>query len=208
MVISKVRIDDYPAGVRPILPDHNLKFDIVLQEFEKRSIYYVLGIVPNLINNEDLSYLKTLKYMVPGLHGWDHNYYNWTGSNTTEDISISEMKEGLKRLKALDKPVEHYIPPFNHFEDNTIDNLISCGIKYIHTGSDWNITRDDVTFITPKRYFYGRCYDILPFINILTEDDWICLHLTWQYDAILEKKSVLPYLLDLILEKTNDLSLR
>ena len=54
------RIDDYPTGIKPVIPNRFAEFDKVLSEFEKRKLKYLLGVVHIII----LILVLVIKYIV------------------------------------------------------------------------------------------------------------------------------------------------
>jgi hypothetical protein len=72
-----IRIDDFPTGIRPILPSL-LPLIEILQEFERRNLPFVLGVVPallKLVDESTLTALKQIKGMTPAVHGYTHSYF-------------------------------------------------------------------------------------------------------------------------------------
>tara|TARA_R110002074_G_scaffold75089_2_gene171834 strand:- start:130 stop:753 length:624 start_codon:yes stop_codon:yes gene_type:complete len=203
-----VRIDDYPTGIKPVIPNRFVEFDKVLSEFESRGLYYLLGVVPYLINEEDIDYLKTLDHAVIALHGYDHNYYTFTELNREEfkgwntQSIIAKLKYGLETA-LKDFNINAYIPPFNNFSQNLIDALIELNFDTITTGvNPPNFDYKTLNVMTPKHAFYGTSTEIINNINISTFNktkDHIALHLTWEIRERSEQKEwQLPSLLDII----------
>ena len=199
MKYPHIRIDDWPTGVRPILSDHIKILSRILNEFEKRKLEYVLGVVPDLIDILDIQYLKTLKYCHIAMHGFDHNYYEWNGSNNFEHPTKDELEKGLSILKNIGI-VEHYIPPFNNIDSNTLSCLIDLGIKYVHSCRG---VEGKIEGIMPTPKFYGRSTKLIHYIQEFTKDDIITFHITWENDklSIFDNKWKLPELLDKIKNK-------
>jgi len=132
-----IRIDDFPTGTRPLLPDPGVLLD-VLWEFERRELPYVLGLVPALLPRIDRLYieeLKALKYMTPAMHGYDHRYDEMSArllragdpynvrtiterfdefEHTAEADILARLMKGRELLQHIfGHPVACYIPPCN-----------------------------------------------------------------------------------------------
>lgn len=185
------RIDDYPTGVKPIIENRFKKFSIVLDEFESRHIQYILGVVPALIDEDDIEYLLSLKYASIALHGYDHNFYSFNERYDNRDefkdtitVEIYEkLRQGLEILK--DFTIDTYIPPFNRFEQKLVDAIVQLGIKRITTGVNPNTNIDyrGLDVLTPKDIFYGRSTNIIDYMRYFDPNvDHIALHLTWEVD--------------------------
>ena len=199
------RIDDYPTGIKPVIPNRFDEFDKVLLEFEKRKLKYLLGVVPYLINEEDVDYLKKLNYAVIALHGYDHNFHTFTESNREEfkgwntQSIIAKLKYGLD-TSLKDFTIDSYIPPFNNFSQNLIDALVELNFNTITTGVNAPMfDYKTLKVMTPKPQFYGTSTEIINHLNSFDKDnDHIALHLTWE---ISERKNlkedwVLPAILE------------
>lgn len=204
------RIDDYPTGVRPIMNDRFTKFDIVLQEFEQRDIPYLLGVVPALINEDDIEYLKSLKNLNVALHGYDHHFFCFNEYNREEFKGCSthhiytQLLAGLKILQDFD--ISTYIPPFNRYSQNLVDALIDANIETITTGVNPSVDIDhkSLNVLTPRMEFYGRSTEIINHMHLFDIDnDHIALHLTWEFDEYmkLSDKWLMPKLLDIYNDK-------
>lgn len=181
------RIDDYPTGIKPVIPNRFAEFDKVLLEFEKRQLKYLLGVVPYLINEEDIDYLKSLKCAVIALHGYDHNFHTFTEANreefkgwNTESI-IAKLKYGLE-TSLKDFIVDSYIPPFNNFSQNLVDALVELNFNTITTGIHApKFDYKTLKVMTPKPQFYGTSTEIINRLHSFDKDnDHIALHLTWE----------------------------
>jgi len=208
-----LRVDDYPTGVRPILPDHVEKFGPILDEFEKRGMPYVLGIVPTLCDRKDWVYLKSLKSMLPACHGYDHMYpvyskllkddpYNKKGlaGGASEFHGLSQMvteklvSSGLYLMRAsLEREVTRFIPPFNSMNPFLEEALIKHGVDTLlcegaHTSK--------IPCVSSYPYYirssdYQKCPGI-------ANAACVTLHLTWEWDLLREGTSKLSEFLDFI----------
>ena len=204
------RIDDYPTGVKPIINNRFIKFSKVLSLFEERGLKYLLGVVPALINEEDISFIKSLEFCEVALHGFDHNFHTFSEGNreefkgwAKEDIR-EKLKEGLNILK--DFQIRCYVPPFNIFNQELVDAVNDLAITSITSGCDKpELDFHNLDVITPKRMFYSKSTQILgcmEFFNANT--DHLSLHLTWEIEELnrLKEHWALPKVLDILLEKT------
>jgi len=200
------RIDDYPTGVKPVIPNRFTEFNKVLVEFEKRELSYLLGVVPYLIDQEDIDYLKTLKHAVVALHGYDHNYHTFTELNREEfkgwntQSIVAKLKHGLD-TSLKDFSIDAYIPPFNNFSQNLIDALIELNFNTITTGVNPPIfDYKTLSVMTPKHAFYGTSTEIIDHMTTFDKTkDHIALHLTWEITEYNEQKEwQLPKILDIV----------
>lgn len=184
------RIDDYPTGVKKIIDNRLILFDIVLSEFEKRQIKYVIGVVPKLVDKDDIFYLKTLKYAEIAVHGYDHNYFVWNGQNNNEffnqpkDTISLKIDESIQLLK--DFKIDWFIPPFNKNTQNLVDVLEEKNIKNITIGPEYfyqeggNVNFKNLNVHSPQ--YYGKSSSMINEINFNNIEGQICFHLTWEID--------------------------
>ena len=185
-----IRIDDYPTGVKPILSNKFNQFRKVLQLFEDADIYYHLGVVPKLIDKEDIKFLNSLTHCIVCMHGVHHNFYTWSKLNEDReefrgksvDEIVELLKEGQEILKdTMMSPL--YIPTFNQINQNLVEALIRCNFRSITTGvNPPNVDYKDLLVYTPKDIFYGTSSYIYDNINDFKMDDHIGLHLTWEVE--------------------------
>ena len=211
-----IRIDDYPTGIRPILPDLEPLHDI-LKQFEARALPYHLGIVPAILSNEMLDALRSFRFMIPAQHGFDHRYphysalltrkrdpYNERGtvggfnefswqSTATIERKLGEGKALLERELGL--PVDVYIPPCNRCNRRTAHALEALGFRLC-------LSEKPVPgrFVPGLRSdFYGRTAEL----NSATIPEVLGLHVTWEWDLQRNGDTVsLPGLLDRIVDET------
>ena len=122
------RIDDYPTGIKPVIPNRFAEFDKVLSEFEKRKLKYLLGVVPYLINEEDVDYLKNLKYAVVALHGYDHNFHTFTELNREEFKGWNKSLVNIQQYDDFPSETKIYIE-FLTQKLNVPISIISVGPK-------------------------------------------------------------------------------
>lgn len=197
-----VRIDDFPTGVRPIPDDLSIYFKI-LDEFEKRGIYFYLGIVPETfrkyVNEADKNKLRGYKFLIPCQHGFTHRY----GENSMKIIESGDLRnkntvgtfnefEGMSRLevktaiskgrhyleKYFCRTVTHYIPVCNIIDNMLVQALTELNFGYIFT-QPYSPKVDHLQPIISK--FNKRISDLDNSIN-----GCISLHIPWEHDFILE----------------------
>ncbi len=209
-----LRIDDYPTGIRPILPDLTPLHD-VLRKVEARGLQYHLGIVPALLNREMLGFLNSLEYMVPAAHGYDHAYpkyaplleaagdpYNQRTVGVFNEFKgqpyariLSRLSEGRKILEdELGRAVEGYIPPCNKAGRRTARALMEAGYRYYL--SDKRIPGCRLPWF--RTDFCGRSagYDFTK------QPDIVTLHATWEWDLVRQGETgALDRLLDHLAER-------
>jgi hypothetical protein len=211
-----IRIDDYPSGVRPILPDM-APLDGILEQFEERGIPYHLGIVPAILNDDMIETLQNLRWMIPAQHGFDHCYPRYSALLIQESDPYNErgtigafnefswqrpgtIERKLRQGKALleeklGRSVEEYIPPCNRCNRATARALRSLGFRLCLSEK-----RVPGRFLPGLRSdFYGRSTELenRPIPEV------IGLHVTWEWDLQRNGNTLaLPKLLDRIVAET------
>jgi hypothetical protein len=205
-----IRIDDYPTGIRPILPRHITELNRVLSEFEKAKIHYYLGIVPALCQKEDWRYLNSLKYMIPACHGYDHLYFKYHktlienndwynkagiggGDNEFKDLNYKQTfkktTDSIKILREnLNRAVYTFIPPFNRINKYLEDTLISNKITLV-LGEIPSFKR---IYTISSGKFYGRTNE--PILQDFKNARCITLHTTWEWDIIYKGNSLKEFI--------------
>ena len=198
-----IRIDDFPTGIRPIMNDIEPLYNI-LDEFETRKIFYILGIVPSLLTKDMICRLQKFKYMIPACHGYNHKYdilsqtliahndlYNdftcMTQFNEFENKSKNDIRTELNKAKDILSELSStfiYIPPCNLLDNNTLEVLEELDCKYILGETD--IISNNIPIV--KSNFYGRINQLNE--NIDYKENVITLHVTWEYDELLRKKTI------------------
>ena len=163
-----------------------------------------------MITDRDVQYLKQLKHCTVALHGYDHNFYCWTGTERDEFIDNTEdeinacLVKGLKILQDL-TPVTMFIPPFNRIPQKLIPCLENNNITDITTGVNYNghpygppVDFKSLTVWTPDEKFYGKSSDIRSNMTEFTKKDHIGLHLTWEIEELVayNSKWALPDILN------------
>jgi hypothetical protein len=191
-----LRIDDYPTGIRPLLPDLS-PLHRILEKVEAHGLSYHLGIVPALLTDETLRFLRGLPHMVPTVHGYDHAYpryapllrrkndpYNQGTVGTFDEFKGVPYREILERLRTgrrileegLGGHVETYIPPCNRGNRRTGRALAEAGYQqYLSEkripGCNLPIILSDFNGVSAN-YDYGRAPDV------------VTLHVTWEWDLV------------------------
>ncbi len=69
-----LRVDDYPTGVRPILEDPERSIHDVLSLIDDAGLTFHLGIVPSILEDRMLPFLRGLSRLVVSQHGFEHGY--------------------------------------------------------------------------------------------------------------------------------------
>lgn len=190
-----LRIDDYPTGVRPILPDLS-PLHHVIEQVEARGLAYLLGIVPALLNAEMVRFLNGLQLMIPAVHGFDHGYpryapiliakndpYNEKTVGTFDEFKgasydhiVARLRQGRRILgDRLGRQVEAYIPPCNRGNRRTGRAIGAAGYRYYL--SEKRIPGCGLPWV--RSDFYGRSVDY----NYDRNPDVITLHVTWEWDV-------------------------
>lgn len=192
-----IRIDDYPTGVRPILEDMSPLHDIILK-VENRGLPYHLAIVPTLIDDAKVGFLRSLKHIIPVMHGYDHGYpqfapileekgdlFNQHGTVGTfdefkgvpEDAILERLRKGKNKLEdELGTAVSAYTPPCNRADRKTGKALEDAGFTLVL--SEKRIPGCNLPWI--KSDFYGRSSTFKP----ESKPDVVTLHTTWEWDVI------------------------
>jgi hypothetical protein len=190
-----IRMDDYPTGVRPILSDMS-PLHAIVRAFDQRGFPLALGIVPALLDPPMLEFLKSLRHLVPALHGYDHGYfrfapllrrfgdpYNERGTvgqfdefrwhfASTVERKLSDGKHRLESELAL--PVTIYVPPCNRVDRRTARVLRRLGFELCLCDG----AVPDGTIRWRRSDFYGRSSDF----GTGTDAEVITLHVTWEWD--------------------------
>lgn len=197
-----VRIDDYPSGVRPILPDL-APLHKILGKFESAALPYHLGIVPALLTEEMWQFLERLEYLVPVMHGYDHAYPKYSAilqekndiynqstlgvfnefSGQSYDEILQKLEEGRGAMQSrLNDDVTTYIPPCNIGDRKTGRALEAVGFsRYL---SKKRIPGCRLPWI--KSDFDGRSPDY----DFSNTPDVVNLHVTWEWDVEREGDSL------------------
>jgi hypothetical protein len=190
-----LRIDDYPTGVRPIARDLGPLHEVIRQ-IDAACIRYHLGIVPALLSGEMRQFLRSLRYCVPVVHGYDHAYFeksallidksdpeNARGTvGGFDEFAGQPKREILRKLRSARSILEDacgvtvtgYIPPCNRAGRTTGQALAELG--YSHYFSERRIPGCPLSGFTST--FYGRSSDL----RGGRLDGPVCFHATWEVD--------------------------
>jgi hypothetical protein len=149
-----LRVDDYPTGVRPILEDLSSLHD-VLSQIDQAGLPFHLGIVPALLDDRMVTFLRGLPSLVVSMHGFEHGYakhsqilleaadpLNQRGTVTGfDEFSGQPYAEILRKIHAgrellesrLGQVPRSYIPPCNAANRSTGRALLAAGFEYVLT---------------------------------------------------------------------------
>jgi len=191
-----IRIDDYPSGIRPIMPEQLDMFEKMFDEFERHGILIHLGIVPLTY----LNYGRKLKNknIIPCQHGYEHDYklksaeclkngdpYNnrtfiapFDEFDMTSDHKIIDrIKTGKVIIERDLGPVNTYIPVCNVINAKLLRALEESGFKQILCE---NVIASSIPILQSGYYGTLDNYDfrLHPVIT---------LHITWEWDTVREK---------------------
>jgi hypothetical protein len=147
-----LRVDDYPTGVRPILNDLSPLHD-VLSRIDEAALPFHLGIVPALLEDRMVPFLRGLSHLVVSMHGYAHGYakyskilldagdpFNQKGTVggfdefAGQDYTsiLEQLREGRRILESrLGQLPLSYIPPCNAGNRNTGRALSALGFEYV-----------------------------------------------------------------------------
>lgn len=190
-----IRIDDYPTGIRPILPDLSPLHDILLK-FESAELTYHLGIVPAILTEKMFQFLERLEYMIPCVHGFDHGYptyshileekgdiYNKGTVGVFNEFkgqkydAIREKLSDARRIleDRLSGSATSYIPPCNIGDRMTGRALLDTGFSRYF--SEKKIPGCELPWI--RSDFYG----VSPDFDFGASSQVTTLHTTWEWDV-------------------------
>jgi hypothetical protein len=212
-----LRVDDYPTGVRPLLSDL-APIHQVLRAIDDRGLRCHLGIVPALLTPAMLSFLRSLRHMVPVAHGYDHAYPRFSGKLATVDpfnergtvksfneFAADDPTQVRRKLSAsrriledgLGVAVTGYIPPCNRGDRVTGRALAETG--YTHCFSEKRVPGGPLTLVTSDFYARSSAWPGAARPGVVT------LHTTWEFDLQREGDSTsLPRLLDDLLRQRDE----
>jgi len=198
-----IRIDDFPTGVRPVLPDLSVFFKI-FDHFEANNIRFHLGIVPDVLKTcvfpDDQERLKKYKCLIPCQHGYDHRYFEMSAKlmmagdlfnrktlgtfnefDKVDPLLLNKrIANGKKYLEEFfGKPVDYYIPVCNIIDQPLINALRANRFGRVFT-MKYNTAkagpmRQILTSFSGKLADWDR-----------SPADCIGLHITWEYDYVME----------------------
>ena len=190
-----LRIDDYPTGVRPILEDLSSLHD-VLSRIDEAGLPFHLGIVPALLDERMVSFLRGLGQLVVSMHGFEHGYakhskilldagdpFNQNGTVGGFDEFagrgyseiLEKIRDGKRILESrLGRAVHSYIPPCNAGNRSTGRALLETGFEYVL--SEKAIPGCELPLIASD--FYDRSSAFKPEMR----PNVASLHATWEAD--------------------------
>lgn len=205
--VPLLRLDDYPSGVRPVPADLR-GLHGVLEAAEAAGVRYHLSIVPGILTAEMTRFLRTLKHMVPLVHGFDHGYPRYAprllaNGDLTNDRTVhsfdefafdrrSVVLEKLTRAKrivedACETKVTGFVPPCNRGNRRVAAALHALGFEYYL--SERRIPGCRLPWI--RSDFYGRSHQF-PTDGASAVST---LHVTWEWDLIRNGESRLKKVL-------------
>lgn len=192
-----LRVDDYPTGVRPILEDLSSLHE-ALTLIDAGGVPFYLGIVPAILTDEMVAFLRGLRNLVVCMHGFEHGYakhsrilieaddrFNQrctvTGFDEFAGRAAGEIEDTLRRgrdslAQRLGKAPVCYIPPNNESSRHTAQALVALGFELVLSekrmpGSELPCWRSD---------FYGRS----PEFQRNSAPRVASLHATWEADLL------------------------
>lgn len=98
-----------------------------------RGLHLSLGLIMNSIGNDNLILNKIIEgdkkgYFELALHGWDHIRYT-TLSKDEQKKALYKANEKMQIL--FGKKTDIFMPPYNVFDNATIDSLKEIGMKVL-----------------------------------------------------------------------------
>lgn len=192
-----LRVDDYPTGVRPILEDLSSLHE-VLRRIDDAALPFHLGIVPGILEERMLPFLRGLRHVVVAMHGFEHGYaersralreagdpFNQRGTvgafdefaGAGYDEVEAKLRAGRDALTArLGRTPRCYIPPTNVASRRTGRALSALGFEYVL--SERRIPGCSLPCIASD--FYDRSPAFVPG----SRPRVACLHATWEADLL------------------------
>jgi hypothetical protein len=191
-----LRVDDYPTGVRPILEDLSPLHD-VLRRIDDTGLPFHLGVVPAILEERMVTFLRGLQHGIIAMHGFEHGYAKhskilreagdpFNQNNTVRGfdefagLSYAEIETKLREgrqilLSRLGVTPESYIPPTNAANRRTGRALQATGFRYILTEKP--IPGCELPCIGSDFYDRSTAFqpDTRPYVA--------CLHATWEADS-------------------------
>jgi hypothetical protein len=192
-----LRVDDYPTGVRPILEDLSSIHD-VLSLIDDAGLPFHLGIVPSILEERMLPFLRGLSQLVVSQHGVEHGYAKHSKilidaadpNNQRGTVSgfdefagqpyteiLEKLRMGRQSLEArLGQTPLSYIPPCNASNRNTGRALEASGFCYIL--SEKPVAGCDLPVIGSDFYDRSSAFKFGSRPNVAS------LHVTWEADML------------------------
>lgn len=198
-----LRIDDFPGTKPQEFDRHNLesfkRFHAVLAE---RDIEYLLGVIPLHSTDEQLDWLAGRKYIVPAMHGVNHDerFQNEFGHWLTDIGVYSALAVAKDILERILGPIDVYIPPHNAVDLRTCLALRRLGFSSVAAGPEtspealgptgWISTSGLKALYSDYPKEYGRSDELitrgsvehLRHVSSLPVDVYLTLHWTWEHN--------------------------
>jgi peptidoglycan/xylan/chitin deacetylase (PgdA/CDA1 family) len=212
-----LRVDDYPTGIRPLLADLS-PIQRIIEKIDRRGLPFHLGIVPALLTQEMVGFLRSLDHIIPAAHGYDHAYprfapvlrasndpYNEATVGAFDEFQGAPYSAILEKIRTgrelledrLSREVRGYIPPGNRGNRATGRALPEAGYHYYL--SEKRIRACRLPAI--KSDFYGRSEDF----DFARSTEVTTLHCTWEWDVSRRKGDrALDRLLDHIVARREE----
>jgi len=192
-----LRVDDYPTGVRPILEDLS-SLHQALSLIDAAGLPFHLGVVPAILTDAMVEFLRGLRHLVVCMHGFEHGYakhskilidaddrFNQRGTVTGFDEfagwSYGEIERTLRQGRdaltdRIGQRPDCYIPPNNQANRQTARALAALGFELVLSekhvpGSELPCWRSE---------FYGRAPEFRPDSRPRVAS----LHATWEADLL------------------------
>jgi hypothetical protein len=192
-----LRVDDYPTGVRPILEDLSSLHD-VLSQIDAAGLPFHLGVVPALLSEPMIEFLRGLSQLVVSMHGFEHGYakhsqilirandpFNQHGTVSGFDEFagqdyaeiLPKIQDGRRQLQArLGQLPLSYIPPCNEGNRSTGRALLATGFEYVLTEKP--IPGCELPIIVSDFYDRSSAFAADSRPNVAS------LHATWEADML------------------------
>jgi hypothetical protein len=194
-----LRIDDFPVGVRPLQDETQIQD--FLRAIDSCNVPFVLGIVPLKCKDSDWAFLKTLKNMIPAMHGLEHSnsifsqlcvqQHDLKNDHTVRQFnelsglgkvnSVNLLKGGRKLMNdRLQIKVQIYIPPCNRLTFRQSIWVRKSGFQLVMSDPVVNFAALPVI----RSDFYGKTFEMNKASGLVT------LHATWEADKFNREKVI------------------
>jgi hypothetical protein len=192
-----LRVDDYPTGVRPILEDLSSLHD-VLSQIDAAGLPFHLGVVPALLDDRMVDFLRGLSRLLVSMHGFEHGYAKHSqillragdplnqrgtvsGFDEFSQQAYAEILHKIQRGRSLlesrlGQVPRSYIPPCNAGNRSTGRALLATGFEYVLT--EKHIPGCELPNISSD--FYDRSSAFLA----NSQPNVASLHATWEADML------------------------
>lgn len=138
-MIPQLRCDDFPCG----MPEYRYHPEL-LEQVENLGVPYWLGIVPDLLTEDDTAKLLKLNHAIFAQHGFDHGFSRWRPQSefdgmTETDLTIKlvETRRNLTTRGLWNAThFRAFIPPFNRFSQELLNSLNHEGFTHITGGPE------------------------------------------------------------------------